>query len=88
MTFGLEAKSGLTFKGIIGWTKTKMNQHEQKFCATFGLILLAFPGSYLMESGFSHVHDLLSNQRSTLNIKCGDLWLHLSTIPERTVFSF
>ena len=44
------------------------------FCASFEPILITFPNSYLVEPGFSLVHDLLSKQRSTLNIECEDLW--------------
>ena len=43
-----------------------------KFYATIEPILQAFSSSYMVESGFSHVHYLLSTQKSTLNIGgCG-----------------
>ena len=38
-----------------------------KFCATVQPILLAFPSSYMVESGLTNVYYLLSQKRSTLN---------------------
>ena len=61
MTFNLERKSKYTFKRI------KMNEKTEakypKLCVTVELILLAFPNFYMVVSGFSHVHYLLSKQK-------------------------
>ena len=41
--------------------------------------LLVFPSSYMVESGFGHMHYLLSKQRNTLKIAYGDLQLKLKS---------
>ena len=59
-----------TFKGI-GYYRMKEKKKIPKYpklCATVKLTLLVFPSLYRVESGFSHVHYLLSKQRNTLNI--------------------
>ena len=38
-----------------------------KFCASVEAILFAFSSSYMVESGFSHMHYLPSKQGSILN---------------------
>ena len=71
MTFTLEAKSIMNEKSLIKYPK---------LCATAKPILLAFPSSYMVESGFSHAHYSLSKHRSTLNVKNGDLLLKLTNL--------
>ena len=53
----------------------KLWQKYPKLCATVESILLVFPSSYMLESGFSHVLYLLRKQWSTLNIEHDDLQL-------------
>ena len=52
----------------------------QNLCATFETVLFAFPRLYIVESGFSHVHCLLSKRRNILNIKRQDLRLKLTNL--------
>ena len=51
-----------------------------KFSATVEPILLVFPSSYWVESGFSHAHYLLNKQGSTLNVECVHLQLKLTNL--------
>ena len=60
-----------------------MNEKQAKYpkiFVTVETILLSFPSLQVMESGFSHVHYLLSRQRNTLNIEQGDLRFKLTNL--------
>jgi len=50
-----------------------------KLAAAAEPFLLAFPSSYMVEAGFSHVNAILSKQRNRLNLEeRGDLRLKLT----------
>lgn len=52
-----------------------------QLCAVFKPFLLAFPSSYMVEAGFSHVNAVLTKQRSRLNLEeRGDPRLKLSNL--------
>ena len=81
MTFDHEVKSMYTFKEIgYYWMNKETVGKYPKLSVTVEYILLACPSSNMVESIFSYVHYLLSKQRSTLNIECGDLQLKLTNL--------
>ena len=74
--------TGMNLIFLFIYNKTKIDEGHKlvakypKLCVTVEPILLDFPSSYT----FSYVHYLLSKQRSTMNIECGDLWPKLTNL--------
>ena len=80
MTFNFEVKF-IYILDIGHWIllDEPKKKKKNKLCVTIEAILFTFPSLYMVKSGFSHVHYLLSKQRSILNIECGDLRLKTPT---------
>ena len=60
-------------------TKETVTKYPE-FCAIVESILLSFPNSYIVKSGFSHVHLFNKQTKKHLNIKCGDSWFKLTNL--------
>jgi hypothetical protein len=60
------------------------SQRYPKLYAKAELLLLAFPTSYMVEAGFSHLVSILTKERNRLKItERGDLRLKLTSISPR-----
>jgi len=63
------------------WHKVNTRDKYPKLAAAAEPFLLAFPSSYMVEAGFSHVNAILSKQCNRLNLEeRGDLILKLTNI--------
>jgi len=63
------------------WYNVKARDKYPKLAVAAEPFLLAFPSSYMVEAGFSHVDAILSKQRNRLNLEeRGDLRLKLTNI--------
>jgi len=63
------------------WYNVNTRDKYPKLSAVAEPFLLAFPSSYMVEAGFSHVNAILSKQRNRLNLEeWGDLRLKLTKI--------
>ncbi|KRX40686.1 Protein ZBED8 [Trichinella murrelli] len=76
----LEAKLLFKHKSLSEfWSNVNITTKYPKLSAAAQPFLLAFPSSYLVEAGFSHVNAILSKQRNRLNLEMrGDLRLKLT----------
>ncbi|KRX25624.1 SCAN domain-containing protein 3 [Trichinella nelsoni] len=81
MSADLEAKLLFKHKSLSEfWSNVNITNKYPKLSAAAQPFLLAFPSSYLVEAGFSHVNAILSKQRNRLNLEMrGDLRLKLTT---------
>ncbi|KRY13138.1 SCAN domain-containing protein 3 [Trichinella patagoniensis] len=80
MSADLEAKLLFKHKSLSEfWSNVNITNKYPKLSAAAQPFLLAFPSSYLVEAGFSHVNAILSKQRNRLNLEMrGDLRLKLT----------
>jgi len=63
------------------WYNVNARDKYPKLAVAAEPFLLAFPSSYMVEAGFSHVDAILSKQRNRLNLEeRGDLRLKLTNI--------
>jgi len=63
------------------WYNVNTRDKYSKLAAAAEPFLLAFPSSYMVHAGFSHVNAILSKQRNRLNLEeRGDLRLKLTNI--------
>lgn len=61
------------------WTNINIKQKYVKLYEMAQPFMLAFPSSYMVEAGFSHVNSILTKNRNKLNVELrGDLRLKLT----------
>ena len=82
MSVDIEAKTLFKNKSMVDyWTNINITNKYHKLCAAAEPFLLAFPSTYLVEAGFSHINSILTKQRNQLNIEeRGDLRLKLTNL--------
>jgi hypothetical protein len=78
-----ELKLAIANSYSTAWLHHSQHRYPKLF-AKAELLLLAFPTSYMVEAGFSHVVSILSKERNRLDIVArGDLRLKLTSILPR-----
>ena len=82
MSVDLEAETLFKNNGLGSfWVNVNILNKYPKLCGKVLPFLLAFPCSYLVETGFSHANALLTKERNNLNLEeRGDLRLKLTNL--------